>query len=315
MELIKYFSIEGISLTTKGSSGFAAVKQKKCRKSPGPVEYDGVVTRDNVQSPAYSDISDDSTPVGEQDILGNCIFSKFCGLQLYNVILLFTHPDKSQPKLMDLPNKKPTDLGSVGMGGGAPGIPPLGGYGMYQFYQQQQYLVPPTASDQQSSQVANKGLLPSALVQPTLTLPSSQSQQQQQQGAIQSSHLMQQQQQQQQSHQQQQQSPHLSDYSNKSKDPPLDLMTKSSQQQQQQQQQVVSLQQQLQSQDGSGNQKDNPSGQPPQSSVNLSNIGPPNNGLPPGMGSMSSLGPSGVGPGGLPAPTPAKSLPHFYPFK
>ncbi|XP_036232973.2 zinc finger protein 608 isoform X2 [Bactrocera oleae] len=284
-------NLQGISLTTKGSSGFAAVKQKKCRKSPGPVEYDGVVTRDNVQSPAYSDISDDSTPVGEQDIL-----------------------DKSQPKLMDLPNKKPTDLGSVGMGGGAPGIPPLGGYGMYQFYQQQQYLVPPTASDQQSSQVANKGLLPSALVQPTLTLPSSQSQQQQQQGAIQSSHLMQQQQQQQQSHQQQQQSPHLSDYSNKSKDPPLDLMTKSSQQQQQQQQQVVSLQQQLQSQDGSGNQKDNPSGQPPQSSVNLSNIGPPNNGLPPGMGSMSSLGPSGVGPGGLPAPTPAKSLSHFYPF-
>ncbi|XP_050324036.1 mucin-19 isoform X3 [Bactrocera neohumeralis] len=208
-------NLQGISLTTKGTSGFAAVKQKKCRKSPGPVEYDGVVTRDNVQSPAYSDISDDSTPVGEQDIL-----------------------DKSQPKLMDLPNKKPTDLGSVGLGSGAPGIPPLGGYGMYQFYQQQQYLVPPTSSDQQSSQAANKGLLPSALVQPTLTLPPSQ---QQQQGAIQSSHLMQQQ-----SHQQQQQSPHLSDYSNKSKDPPLDLMTKSSQQQQQQQEQQQQQQQQHQ---------------------------------------------------------------------
>ncbi|XP_053966394.1 mucin-2 isoform X1 [Anastrepha ludens] len=272
-------NLQGISLSTKNSPVFAAVKQKKCRKSPGPVEYDGVVTRDNVQSPAYSDISDDSTPVGEQDIL-----------------------DKSQPKLIDLPNKKQSDLGAVGIGSGSQTIPPLGGYGMYQFYQQQQYLVPPPSSDQQPSQTPNKGLLPSTLVQPSLTLPASQSQQQ---ASIQSSHLMQQQQPQ----QQQQQSPLLTDYNNKSKDPPLDLITKSSQQQQ-----GVAHQQQMQSQDGAGNQKDTSSGQLPQPAANLSNVGPPNNGLPPGMGAMQSLGTSGVGPGGLPTPTPSKPLSHFYPF-
>ncbi|XP_036332648.1 mucin-19 [Rhagoletis pomonella] len=272
-------------LSTKNAPGFVAVKQKKCRKSPGPVEYDGAVTRDNVQSPAYSDISDDSTPVGEQDIL-----------------------DKSHPKHLDLPTKKPSDLGAVGIGSGSQAIPPLGGYGMYQFYQQQQYLVPPPSSDQQPSQNPKQGLLPSTLVQAPLTLPSSQSQQQ---SSMQSSLLMQQQQQQQQQHQQQQQqSPLLADY-NKSKDPPLDLISKSSQQQQQ----VVGHQPQMQSQDGAGNQKDNnTSGQPPQASANLGNVGPPNNGLPPGMGAMQSLGSSGVGPGSLPTPSPAKPLSHFYPF-
>ncbi|XP_017466184.1 PREDICTED: mucin-19 [Rhagoletis zephyria] len=278
-------NLQGISLSTKNAPGFVAVKQKKCRKSPGPVEYDGAVTRDNVQSPAYSDISDDSTPVGEQDIL-----------------------DKSHPKHLDLPTKKPSDLGAVGIGSGSQAIPPLGGYGMYQFYQQQQYLVPPPSSDQQPSQNPKQGLLPSTLVQAPLTLPSSQSQQQ---SSMQSSLLMQQQQQQQQQHQQQQQqSPLLADY-NKSKDPPLDLISKSSQQQQQ----VVGHQPQMQSQDGAGNQKDNnTSGQPPQASANLGNVGPPNNGLPPGMAAMQSLGSSGVGPGSLPTPSPAKPLSHFYPF-
>ncbi|XP_067633114.1 zinc finger protein 608 isoform X2 [Eurosta solidaginis] len=265
-------NVPGVSLSTKNSAGFSVVKQKKGRRSPGLGEYDGVVTRDNVQSPAYSDISDDSTPVGEQDIL-----------------------DKSQPKLIDIPNKKTSDLGAASIASGAQNIAPLGGYGMYQFYQHQQYLVPPPSSDQQSSN--NKGLLPSALVQPPVALPSPQSQQ----GAMQSSHLMQQQQ----SHQQQQSI--LADY-NKNKDPPLDLITKSSQQQQ-----SGGHQQHLQSQDAH-NQKDNPTGPPTPSSVNLSNVGPPNSGLPPGMGAMPSLGSSGVGPGGLPTPTPGKPLSHFYPF-
>lgn len=214
--------------------------------------------------------------------------------------------DKSQPKHLDLPTKKPSELGAVGIGSGPQAIPPLGGYGMYQFYQQQQYLVPPPSSDQQPSQNPKPGLLPSTLVQAPLSLPSSQSQQQ---SSMQSSHLMQQQQQQQPHQQQQQQSPLLTDY-NKSKDPPLDLITKSSQQQ------AVGHQPQMQTQDGGGNQKDNnPSGQHPQAPTNLGNVGPPNNGLPPGMGAMQSLVSSGVGPGSMPTPTPAKPLSHFYPFK
>lgn len=71
-----------MALSSKNASGFSAVKQKKCRKSPGPVEFDGIASRDNVQSPAYSDISDDSTPVGEQDILGMRGVYNYCMLYI-----------------------------------------------------------------------------------------------------------------------------------------------------------------------------------------------------------------------------------------
>lgn len=43
-------------------------KPKKSRKSPTPGgDFDGSVNREDVQSPAYSDISDDSTPVVDGD--------------------------------------------------------------------------------------------------------------------------------------------------------------------------------------------------------------------------------------------------------
>uniref|UniRef100_A0A336KAU8 CSON004388 protein n=1 Tax=Culicoides sonorensis TaxID=179676 RepID=A0A336KAU8_CULSO len=46
----------------KGPSGFTKPNNKKNRKSPTPGDFDNSTNRDDVQSPAYSDISDDSTP-------------------------------------------------------------------------------------------------------------------------------------------------------------------------------------------------------------------------------------------------------------
>lgn len=46
----------------KGPSGFTKPNSKKNRKSPVPIDFDNSINRDDVQSPAYSDISDDSTP-------------------------------------------------------------------------------------------------------------------------------------------------------------------------------------------------------------------------------------------------------------
>jgi hypothetical protein len=45
-------------------------KQKKNRKSPGPGDFDNSASSraEDVQSPAYSDISDDSTPVVDSEI-------------------------------------------------------------------------------------------------------------------------------------------------------------------------------------------------------------------------------------------------------
>lgn len=88
-------------------------KQKKNRsKSPVLGEYDNSTSRDNVQSPAYSDISDDSTPVVDSEI-----------------------SDKSQPPKHPDAKKVPE--------GAPPQIASLGGYSMYPFYPQQQYMVPP----------------------------------------------------------------------------------------------------------------------------------------------------------------------------
>lgn len=42
-------------------------KPKKSRKSPTPGDFDGSMNRDDVQSPAYSDISDDSAPIVDGD--------------------------------------------------------------------------------------------------------------------------------------------------------------------------------------------------------------------------------------------------------
>ncbi|XP_065076915.1 serine-rich adhesin for platelets isoform X2 [Ochlerotatus camptorhynchus] len=79
-------------------------KQKKNRKSPGPSEFDVAAANraEDVQSPAYSDISDDSAPVVDASDL-----------------------DKSKgPSLPDV-QKKPNEAGQLG---------PLSGYGMYPYY-------------------------------------------------------------------------------------------------------------------------------------------------------------------------------------
>ena len=120
-----------------GNTISVASKSKKNRKSPTPNNFDNIelntcniTTREDVQSPAYSDISDDSTPVNEQDLI-----------------------DKQNSKNMEVIKKSP----EIGMTPGA--IPPnsqsnvsstLGNYGVYQFYQQQQFIVPATVDPQQS---------------------------------------------------------------------------------------------------------------------------------------------------------------------
>lgn len=248
------------SFTSAAAAAAAASKNKKNRKSPVPGEFEGAMSRDGVQSPAYSDISDDSTPVADQEML-----------------------DKSQPsKHIDLLSKKPGEVGVLAPGG-LPGAPPnmppgLSSYGMYQFYQQQQYMVPPPTDAQQAA----KGSLPAGVLgQTPLSLASNSSQQQQQQpGAPPPPH-----------HLPQQTSPHMADYSQKNKDPPLDLMTKPSSGQME-----------------TAGSKDSASQPPP---VNLSAMGGPTAGLPP---TLAGLG-AGLGPGGLPNPTAAKPMSHFYPFK
>lgn len=121
--------------------------QKKQRKENN--EFDGVSReRDDVQSPAYSDISDDSTPVAETDMSGN--FGTFVRPQrdtsesaafvagMYKDKVQVKHPSEVMPKK------------------GGEAIPPqsqmpMAGYGMFPFYpsHQQPYLV----SQQQTSSV------------------------------------------------------------------------------------------------------------------------------------------------------------------
>lgn len=51
-------------------------KQKKNRKSPGLSEFDVAAANraEDVQSPAYSDISDDSAPVVDASDLGEIVY-------------------------------------------------------------------------------------------------------------------------------------------------------------------------------------------------------------------------------------------------
>lgn len=49
----------------KGPSSIG--KPKKSRKSPTPGDFDGSTNREDVTSPAYSDISDDSVPVNDSE--------------------------------------------------------------------------------------------------------------------------------------------------------------------------------------------------------------------------------------------------------
>lgn len=81
-------------------------KQKKTRKSPGPSEFDVAASNraEDVQSPAYSDISDDSTPVVDPNDL-----------------------DKAKASQLPDATKKPNENVTGPLG-------PLSGYGMYQYY-------------------------------------------------------------------------------------------------------------------------------------------------------------------------------------
>ncbi|KAL1375101.1 hypothetical protein pipiens_017703 [Culex pipiens pipiens] len=92
---------EGLNMKSQNCS-----KQKKNRKSPGPSEFDVAAANraEDVQSPAYSDISDDSTPVVDPNDL-----------------------DKPKgPQIQDITKK--SNEATVGQMG------PLSGYGMYPYY-------------------------------------------------------------------------------------------------------------------------------------------------------------------------------------
>jgi len=281
----------------KTSPGFGSVsvnaagsKQKKNRKSPGPSDFEGRVSREDVQSPAYSDISDDSTPVAEQELLDKSVGQVVAA------------------KHIELMGKKPPEVGVVGV----PPAPAPNMYvpGMYQFYPSQQQAPPPPQQQQQQPQymVQTEPGKPPGLP-PALT--QAQQQQQMQQGpppptSQPPSHLLG-------PPGQQSVAAHLADYSGKNKDPPLDLMTKP---QPQPGQQPPQQQQQGQQPGSENNGKEvvgpptsQPGSQPPP--VNLSAVsGPPPGALPPGLGGLSALGAAGLG-----GPGPGKGMPHFYPFK
>lgn len=57
----------------KGPSSIG--KPKKSRKSPTPGDFDGSTNREDVTSPAYSDISDDSVPVVDGEAGKSLTFS------------------------------------------------------------------------------------------------------------------------------------------------------------------------------------------------------------------------------------------------
>ncbi|EAT40951.1 AAEL007376-PA [Aedes aegypti] len=105
---------DGLNMKSQNCS-----KQKKNRKSPGPSEFDVAAANraEDVQSPAYSDISDDSAPVVDA-----------------------TDLDKSKgPPLPDA-TKKPNE--------GVPGqLGPLSGYGMYPYYPAMPHQSPYYSSD------------------------------------------------------------------------------------------------------------------------------------------------------------------------
>lgn len=55
-------------------SSTKAPKKRKEGGSTATGDFDTSCNRDDVQSPAYSDISDDSTPVAEPEVIGKCFF-------------------------------------------------------------------------------------------------------------------------------------------------------------------------------------------------------------------------------------------------
>lgn len=106
-------------------------KSQKKRKEGSGIDYESSSSnRDDVQSPAYSDISDDSTPVVDTDLMGKIRSMETNGKKFQN---LFT--DKNQA------SKHPESVKKINDGPPAQ-IGPLGGYNMFPFYPQQPYLPP-----------------------------------------------------------------------------------------------------------------------------------------------------------------------------
>lgn len=107
-------------------------KSQKKRKEGSGIDYESSSSnRDDVQSPAYSDISDDSTPVVDTDLMGKNRLTK--RRRTGSFIIYLT--DKNQASKHAESVKKIND--------GPPAqIGPLGGYNMFPFYPQQPYLPP-----------------------------------------------------------------------------------------------------------------------------------------------------------------------------
>ncbi|KAM7342417.1 scribbler isoform 2-T2 [Cochliomyia hominivorax] len=140
--------------SSKNVSNTLAAKSKKGRKSPSVNDFDDIEisacnmsSREDVQSPAYSDISDDSTPINEADNIDKENTSKTTD------IIKKTQDIELSPSTCP---SNPSNMSSS-----------LGGYGVYQFYQQQKFIVPTSAEQQQSDKNpinSNSG----SLIQPSL---------------------------------------------------------------------------------------------------------------------------------------------------
>ncbi|XP_055614017.1 serine-rich adhesin for platelets isoform X2 [Uranotaenia lowii] len=117
------------ALTPKSQS---CTKQKKNRKSPGPPEFDIAASNraEDVQSPAYSDISDDSTPVVDVN-------------------------DLEKSKVPPLPDgsKKPNETVPNQMG-------PLSSYGMFPYYPGMPHQPPYFSAEHQQSKPPGLGHSP-----------------------------------------------------------------------------------------------------------------------------------------------------------
>uniref|UniRef100_A0A182QD58 C2H2-type domain-containing protein n=1 Tax=Anopheles farauti TaxID=69004 RepID=A0A182QD58_9DIPT len=106
-------------------------KQKKSRKSPGPAtntEFDSMASSaanrtEDVQSPAYSDISDDSTPVTDATDLPMGGGEKSKG----------SHLPENTRKPNDPPIEATSNTGNSNPNPGGP-LGPLSGYGLYPYY-------------------------------------------------------------------------------------------------------------------------------------------------------------------------------------
>lgn len=96
----------GVGAGTNNSNGnvgqaLPIVKTQKKRKDgngAGAIDYESSSSnRDDVQSPAYSDISDDSTPVAEPEIIGEPS-SPSSSLVVRQLLILFSYRQSSTTK-------------------------------------------------------------------------------------------------------------------------------------------------------------------------------------------------------------------------